>query len=100
MTTLICRWRRPRGRGVVVGVEEVHVIPGGVASASHTRIAARIAADEVAVGYRRRPTPGRPAAIDYSVVGPPDTLWPASPCTNNDATVMMGQQEGCRHASF
>jgi len=29
-----------------------------------------------------------------------DTLWPSNPCTGNDATVMMGQQEGCRHASF
>jgi hypothetical protein len=25
---------------------------------------------------------------------------PSNPCTDTDATVMMGQQEGCRHASF
>jgi hypothetical protein len=30
----------------------------------------------------------------------PDTLWPFNPCTDNDATVMMGLQEVCRHASF
>ena len=30
----------------------------------------------------------------------PDTLWPSNPCTDTDATVMMGLQEGRRHASF
>jgi hypothetical protein len=34
------------------------------------------------------------------VVVAQNTLWPSKPCTDIDATVMMGQQEGRRHASF
>jgi hypothetical protein len=56
------------------------------------------ATHKLVVGYCWTSTPAGAAAIYFVMVVP--EAPGSKPCTDNDVTVMMGQQDGRRHASF